>query len=345
MITPTTTGPLPTPTVDGEPPSHELNDELGDLLESIETQDLPQAVLSLLQQVVLPDLLKLTMPHRFATPADCVKPTAIRPADGERGRDLSSPIAQQKPRLSAQDVLGGAVRVSSLSTPAASLHTPSAASRLMAVAPADISTRSVVEAQLTRAGVPLVVNTEARDYLPPEVGDKPVQPAANPPSRSPAVVAAPIDAPGAMRRSMAKSPGELLVTTGLPFANLPSHSPAAAAVPMEASSPMHKPMVQHPGETLVMAEQPYLRLPFAKNSVVGHVNVSKPSDTSIQLQLAGSSSDITRHLALHLDSAEPNWRLTEDQPSGQQRERNGRQHSDDDADDSDSYPGTPKWQG
>jgi hypothetical protein len=304
MITPTTIGPLPTPTVDGEPPSHELNDELGDLLESIETQDLPQAVLSLLQQVVLPDLLKLTMPHRFATPADWVKPTAIRPADGERGRDLSSPIAQQKPRLSAQDVPGGAVRVSSLSTPAASLHTPSAASRLMAVAPADISTRSVVEAQLTRAGVPLVVNTEARDYLPPEVGDKPVQPAAN----------------------------------------LPSHSPAAVAASMEASGPMYKTMPQSPGEMLVIAEQPYLRLPFAKDGVVGHINVSKSSDTSIQLQLAGSSSDVTRHLALHLDSAEPNWRLTDDQPSGQQHERNARQHSEDDAEDPDAHSGTPKWQ-
>lgn len=108
---------------------------------------------------------------------------------------------------------------------------------------------------------------------------------------------------------------------------------------------MHKPMVQSSGEILVMAEQPYLRLPFAKNSVVGHVNVSKSSDTSIQLQLAGSSSDVTRHLALHLDSAEPNWRLTDDQSSGQQHERNGRQHSDDDAEDPDAHPGTPTWQG
>lgn len=342
MITPTTTGPLPAPTVDGEP----LTDELDDLLESIETQDLPQAVLSLLQQVVLPDLVKLTLSNRFATAADCVKPTANRPPAGDsgRGENLPSFIFQEKPRSFAQGVPVGVFRDRSVPAPVALLLTRSDASGLMAVAPADISTRSVVEAQLTRAGVPLVVNTEARDYLPPEVGDKPVQPAANPPSRSPAVVAAPIDAPGAMRRSMAKSPGELLVTTELPVANLPSHSPAAVAASMEASGTMYKPMPQSPGEMLVIAEQPYLRLPFAKDGVVGHINVSKSCDTSIQLQLAGSSSDVTRHLALHLDSAEPNWRLTDDQPSGQQHERNARQHSEDDAEDPDAHSGTPKWQ-
>lgn len=344
MITPTTTRPLTAPTVDGEP----LTDELDDLLlESTETQDLPQAVLSLLQQVVLPDLVKLTLSNRFATAADWVKPTAIRPPAGDsgRGENLPSFIFQEKPRSFAQGGPLGVFRDRSVHAPVASLFTRSDASGLRAPAPADISTRSVVEAKLTQAGVPLAVSPQAPDQVPHEVGDRPVEPAATPPSRSPAVVAAPMDAPGAMHKSVAPSPGEILVTAELPVANPPNRSSAVAAVPMEASSPMHKPMVQHPGETLVMAEQPYLRLPFAKNSVVGHVNVSKPSDTSIQLQLAGSSSDITRHLALHLDSAEPNWRLTEDQPSGQQRERNGRQHSDDDADDSDSYPGTPKWQG
>lgn len=343
MITPTTTRPLPAPTVDGEP----LTDELDDLLESIEIQDLPQAVLSLLQQVVLPDLVKLTLSNRFGTAADWVKPTAIRrPAsDSGRGEDLSSSIFKEKPRLMAQGVPGGVVRDRSVPAPVVSLLTLSDASGLMTAPPADISTRSVVEAKLTQAGAPLAGIPQAPDHVPHEVGDRTVEPAANSPSRSPAVVAVPMDAPGAMHKSVAPSPGEILVTAELPVANPPNRSSAVAAVPMEPSSPMYKPMVHHPGETLVMAEQPYLRLPFAKNSVVGHVNVSKPSDTSIQLQLAGSSLDITRHLALHLDSAEPNWRLTDDQPSGQQRERNGRQHSDDDVDDSDAHPGTPTWQG
>jgi len=77
----------------------------------------------------------------------------------------------------------------------------------------------------------------------------------------------------------------------------------------------------------------YLRLPFAKDGAVGFVNVSKPAgDMPAQLNLTASNSDISRHLAQHLHSAEPAWRLTDSRDSAEQQGRDSNDHTDEDPD-------------
>ena len=81
------------------------------------------------------------------------------------------------------------------------------------------------------------------------------------------------------------------------------------------------------------AVEAYLRLPFAKDGTVGFVNVSRPAgDLPTQLNLTASNSDISRHLAQHLDSAEPTWRLADSHDSSEQQGRGSNGQTDDDPD-------------
>ncbi len=117
--------------------------------------------------------------------------------------------------------------------------------------------------------------------------------------------------------------------------------------PSEQPVALRNRMAQASAQGLDKGEQSYLRLPFASDRAVGHVDVSKaPHEFAGQLQLSGSSADVTRNLAQHLASAEPGWKLLDGEGAGQdQQGSDARQQADDDTDDAREQARQPKWQG
>lgn len=303
------------PSVESEPLAGDFEEQFV----TIAQEDLPQGVIALLQQL-LPRDLPIGMSGFKSIPKLIQMPTLVS-APGiatDVEQDFSTPVkavASQATALRLQD--RSPVSLPTLTDAKVALEPVAPARRdakvaLEPVVPARHDAKVAsdpVTGVVTSAQLSASVGGEPRKVSMTEAGDKLAQPFVLPPAiNSGARVATP---------ATPDKPASLM--TRLP--------PAAA-------------------EATGKAEQVYLRLPFAKDSAVGHVSVSKATpDVAAQLQLTGSSAEVTRHLSQHLASAEPGWRLTDGQNSGQQQGGGSRQQSEDGNDDVQEHAGHEQWQG
>jgi hypothetical protein len=289
---------------------------------AIEQEDLPQGVLSLILQI-MPRDLPIAAPRLM--PASGLAGhvnSAVQLAEGEALKPgvRESGLAMA-PRFNTGGMGAGAMGAGAM-LHLARLEAQPASSAIAGVLPGVIGFPAAGEADLMSEIKPTQASAVAPGSTPASTPEEPRKKTTEAGDRLPHFLASP----------PAVTPG---INPGPAVATMP-HSPGFLASGQAGV----------PAEGAQQAEQFYLRLPFAKDSVVGHVNVSKPGHESpVQLQLAGSSTEVTRHLSQHLASAEPTWRLADGQYDGHPQGGGTEQPADDDSDDEQEHAGHGQWQG
>ena len=312
------------PFPDAEPGSESFEEQFA----AVEQDELPQGVLALIQQMTPQDKpLAMPLVIRLASSATL----SDVDVDVDVDANLRMPVSRQPVDMMAARLPGGASGSGNL--PARSETAIAVgATPLPASAQTLAATPSVIQPAIAE------ITTQAAD------ADGVVENA-----RSSQVFVPPAGIRAASDRAV--SSAERVEKPVQSFEPPPVQNAASrAATPLATSEQpvsLRNTLAQAATEGQDKGEQSYLRLPFASDRATGHVNVSKaPHDFAGQLQLSGSSVDVTRQLAQHLSSAEPGWQLLDGQDANQdQQDSDARQQADDDSDDAHEHPGHGKWQG